>query len=43
MPSIDVDGFNFDFPASWEVLKPIDPHAVVVETSRMGGLAWSVK
>ena len=25
------------------LLKPIDPHAVVVETSRMGGLAWSVK
>lgn len=25
------------------LLKPIDPHAVVVEMSRMGSLAWSVK
>jgi len=25
------------------LLKPVDPHAVVVESSRMGSLAWSVK
>ena len=25
------------------LLKPIDPHPVVVETCRMGGLPWSVK